>query len=392
MTTQSPKKVLVCQRGARHRYAIPRLFEESGMLSALYTDSSAYSPLGRIAGLLGRVGIGPDKLRALASRVPGGIPASKIYSTDQLLFSWSRSDLLERELSARFKHWGLQDSDVVYSMYGEEFEFVEWACGQGKKLIVDIFIHPSTDRIMAVEHERVFGTSDYDRTFADNLDRHSRRLFELADIILCPSEWVREGVLELAPEAEPNVRTVPYGSSLNVEKTINEQPEPGRILFAGRDPFRKGLHHLAAAAHMMKNSGQNITVWAAGVSEKEIGWMELQGIKCLGMLPTDAMKREFRAADVFVLPSLSEGQAGVVLEAMACGCPVIATRESGIDFMPGCGITVPPCNPDALAHSIGRVVSDRGLRQQLAHGALRQAKQFSMQAWKERLVDVVESL
>lgn len=386
-------QVLVCQHGARHRYAIPRLFEEAGMLAGLYTDSSALSSLGRIAGFLSRYGRQPEKLRALASRIPEGIPESKVFSSDRLMLPSLNRERYSKDLSGRFRQWGLQGADVLYSMYGEEIEFVEWACGQGKKLIVDIFIHPSTDRILAVEHERVFGCSGFDLSMAGRLDIHSKRLFGLADIILCPSTWVKQGVVELSPESEGKIRIVPYGSSLEPVEAVNENPEVGRLLFAGRDPFRKGLHHLADAVHQVKRDGLNVRIRAAGIDSEEINWMDHhREVECLGFLPTVDMRGEFRESDVFVLPSLSEGQAGVLLEAMACGCPVIATRESGVDVLPSSGVMVPAGDPQALSQAITDVVSDRRLRRKLAEGALRQASEFSMNAWKERLVDVVENV
>ena len=167
----------------------------------------------------------------------------------------------------------------------------------------------------------------------------------------------------------------------------------GRILFAGREALRKGLHYLAEAASLLRARGCVLDVRVAGVSARELDWMEHRDeLNCLGTLPMDSMRDEFRQADVFVLPSLAEGQAGVILEAMACGCPVIATRESGVDFEPGCGITVPSRNAEALAQAIMTVIGDRDCRNQLARGALRQAESFSMEKWKERLVEVVQEV
>lgn len=79
---QKPQ-VLVCQRGARSRSVISRMLEESGMLAALYTNSAVYSLPGRAACYLDRFSIGSPRFRALLSRRPEGIPASKIYSYDQ---------------------------------------------------------------------------------------------------------------------------------------------------------------------------------------------------------------------------------------------------------------------------------------------------------------------
>lgn len=381
--------VLVTQRGARHRYAIPRMFQEAGMLAALYTDSTAYSTAGRVARKLFSMGGKPSSLGALASRVPEGIPPKKVYSSDRPLVSSLLKGMPSPDLDTTYEQWGLRGAEVVYSMYGEDFGFLEWAKAQGAKIVVDVFVHPETNRIVAEETDRCLGTGMRDPSAAEREDLHSRRTFELADILLCPSSWVAGGVREFSPESAGKIRIVPYGSSLNVRDSINMEPEAGRLLFAGREPLRKGLHHLAAAASLVRQSGTQLDVRAAGVAVEDIGWIGHKAeINCLGTLPMGQMHREFEQADVFVFPSLSEGQAGVVLEAMACGCPVIATRESGVDFLPESGVTVPVGNPEALAEAIRDVVGNRNKRMQLARGALHQAASFSMEAWKNRLIEV----
>ncbi len=377
-------KVLVCQRGARHRYAIPRLFEEANMLTALYTDSCAYSRLGRIAKGLDKLGIRHASTRALASRIPREVPPQKIFSSDR---EWGPS-LSKQGIDADYRRWGLQGANVVYSMYGEDLKFLAWAKTQGAKIVVDVFVHPATNRIVSAEESSIHGTAISDSIEREN--EHSRQAFELADLLLCPSTWVAEGVGEFTPEYRNKIRIIPYGSSLNVKESINSTPEVGRILFAGREPLRKGLHYLAYAAKRVREAGFKLDVRAAGVNQSEINWMPNgTEINCLGTLPMDQMHAEFNQADVFVLPSLSEGQAGVVLEAMASGCPVMATRESGIDFEDECGITIPVRDAATLAATLIELLGNRKQRNILAKGALRQAEDFSMKSWKDRLVEVV---
>ena len=380
-------QVIVSQHGARHRYAVPFLLDRAGVLAALYTDSCRYSTLGRIAAFMVRCGIRLHGVTALASRVPKNINRRKVFSSDRpiCMKALGRSG----DLSRQFKSLGLREAGLVYSMYGEELGFLQWAKAQGARIIVDVFVHPGTNRIVAEEKARILGTGDLSNI--EREDEHSIRAFAVADILLCPSKWVAEGVRQFAPEFASKARVVPYGSSLKVNDSINETPRFGRVLFVGREPLRKGLHHLAEAAYLLRQAGLNIEVFAAGVDEGMISWMEHRGeIRCLGKVPMDQMRREYEQADLFVLPSLSEGQAGVILEAMACGCPVIATRESGVDFEPGCGVTVPVADPDALAQAIIEMVGNRDRRNDFARGALRQATMFSLEAWQQRLVQVVE--
>jgi len=391
--SKNQPQVLVCQHGARHRYAVPRLFEEMGMLAGLYTDSTSHSLAGRIAQSLQRIGFKPSRLSALSARVPVGVPKQKIYSSDRPLHASVLMGAVSPELDDLFIRQGLNGAKVVYSMCGEDFGFLRWAKEQGAKLVIDIFVHPATLRLVQEESQRYRGMPSSDSSWVVAVENHFRRSFELADVILCPSNWVAEGVREYSPDSAGKIRIVPYGSSLNIRPSINERPKVGTVLFAGRDPLRKGLHHLAEAAYLVRERGLEIDVRVAGISAEEIGWMEHKDqLNCLGTLPMNRMHHEFEGADMFALPSLSEGQAGVLLEAMACGCPAIATRESGMDFEPGCGLIVPSGNPEALADAIESVVKDREKRTQLARGALPQAADFSMDAWKSRLKKTVEEL
>lgn len=90
--------------------------------------------------------------------------------------------------------------------------------------------------------------------------------------------------------------------------------------------------------------------------------------------------------DLFVLPSLAEGTSNTILEAMACGLPVVATRVGGTPELVDEGKTgflVPPADPASLAHAIGRYLNDEALLK--AHGEAgrrRVLAQFS----KEKMV------
>ncbi len=386
---QETPQVLVCQNGARRRYVIPRMLEEEGMLAGLYTDASSYSPMGRLAKLLLKCGLKHPPLGAIAARRPQGIPRRKIFTCDKgNILSMVRGHPAV-DLSDTYIRWGLQKADVVYSMYGESLGFLRWARKQGARVIVDVFVHPSTNRIIAEEEKRFLGKAP-DWEWIEVLDQHSRAVFETADALVCPSEWVAEGVREFMPECAERIHISPYGSSLSLCSSINT-PEPGRILFAGRAPLRKGLHYLAEAAAMLRERGLEFELRAAGVERSDIEWMEHKDqVTCLGTVPMEEMKGEYALADVFVLPSLSEGQAGVLLEAMANGCPVVATRESGVDLNPDAGIRVPSGNPKALADALAKMLTDRRCRTQAAEGALKQAEMFTMESYKSRLTQLVD--
>ena len=105
------------------------------------------------------------------------------------------------------------------------------------------------------------------------------------------------------------------------------------------------------------------------------------------------MAEEYARADVFVLPSLSEGMALAHLEAMAAGVPVIATPNCGSVVRDGVdGFIVPVRDREMLAARIEEIVSDRQLRERMSINARQRAQEFSIERYGERLLAVLAPL
>ena len=113
----------------------------------------------------------------------------------------------------------------------------------------------------------------------------------------------------------------------------------------------------------------------------------MRHLNFLGRVPREEMREEFLKADVFVLPTLAEGCASVVHEAVMAGCPVITTRASGTMVEDGRGgVIVPERDTDALAEAIQSIVQDRSKRDELAASCDDLAKAFTEDSWSERLM------
>ncbi|WP_372845875.1 glycosyltransferase family 4 protein [Pontiella sp.] len=396
-------RVLVCQHGARHRYAIPRMLEAAGVLAAFYTDSSRASLMGKCIAILGAAGV--PQLEKFSGRDIQGVPQKKVFSSDcsrypelcQRLMKSGKTGIQlymqrHRYLSATMRKWGLRGANVVYSMYYENLDFIQWAKQQGAQSAVDVYVSPLTDEIMEKE-SRAFvdwggGPGQEERRIKKKLWKQTA---ELADVLICPSEWVAEGVRAATPWAASKIRVVPYGCSIDYQGQVNK-PVVGRVLFAGRDPLRKGLHYLAQAASSLKTSIENLDVRVAGrLPENVVEDPICKDLNFIGQLDGNRMKEEFLSADVFVLPALSEGFAGVVAEAIGAGCPVVVTKETGSPVVNEReGLVIPSRNTDALAKAITRLVLDRDFRDQCSGNCLEQVPFYSENRWAERLLDVLQ--
>jgi glycosyltransferase involved in cell wall biosynthesis len=387
-------RVLVCQHGARRRYAVPRIIDQLGYLTALYTDTSSNSWLGLLAlGIQNQFGIAyfynKIRNRDLRWADPGKIRSSDYLLMKRILCIQGRPP----SMSLAMKCWGTQNANLVYSMYGNDIDFLQYVKKKGLLILVDIFSSPLTHDIVNLEKKRLFGSIDAKEEKRRHfLNNYSKRVIELADILLVPSQWVYEGVVSICKEAESKLRIVPYGSSLKKSTSINLNPKQ-YILFVGRDVIRKGLVYLAEAAKWMHKQYPDWEVRVAGIHKEEcISLPNHQYLKFLGKVPMDEMKNVFQNAYALVLPSLSEGQAGSVLEAMAMGCPLIITRECGVDPELDCGEIVISRDSKSLFEGIARMIENPNRRMSCATNCLQEASQYTTYSWTERIKNLLEEI
>lgn len=154
---------------------------------------------------------------------------------------------------------------------------------------------------------------------------------------------------------------------------------------------RKGLPHLFEA--MARLPGVRLTVAGDGPEEQRLQTLAQQlnlaeRVRFLGYVPNERLRQEYQAADVFVLPTLSEALGSVVLEAMSCGLPVVATTVGGIPelIQEGVnGLLVPPGDAGALAYAIAQLAANPLRRQSMKNANVaRIAKHFTWCANAER--------
>lgn len=376
---------MVVQPGARHNFALARFLAQHDMLQRLYTDFA----LGTGHPLRGFEGLPlPAQIKAkLKRRTTDALPASMIRSGLGVRLPGLGSRTFRRP-SER----DVTNSDGFYLQYFTGGSDIR-ARAPRKPIISDVFIVPGAYR--AVDRE-VANFPDWGEVptapeLARSYDTHSCAMFEQSDILFCPSQAVIDDVAVYGAKYAEKCRLVPYGASLH---SADGTPEPGRVLFCGSLHLRKGVQYIKAAAEMLRESHPHIRfIFAGGASATMRAKLTAPNIQLLGHLGKPELLREFGRADLFLFPSLAEGAAGTVLEAMASGLPIVATREGGVDFTNGTsGIVLPPRNAEAIAEAVVKIVEDRDLRASLSAGAMREAKVYSMAAWEARFIAAVRDV
>ena len=175
---------------------------------------------------------------------------------------------------------------------------------------------------------------------------------------------------------------------------------PVRFVFSGRLVDWKGVQFLLDALSIVgQQTAATLDVLGSGpmraVLERQVAAAGLgEVVTFRGWMPQQQCATELAAADVFVLPSLYECGGAVVLEAMACGLPVIATNWGGpADYLDAsCGILVDPGEPLTFAKSLAEAMlllaNDPARRERMgAAGRQKAVQQFD---WKRKIDQMVE--
>ena len=400
-------RVIVSQTGSRRRYLIPQILEDNGLLECLYTDSYNDSCIGKIFSLLKRIGYENTNTNRLLNRRTD-LPKNKVYANDflQVRILWNRllrsPSLVFKQLrfegsSRRFIRRGCRNATILYNMFIENFDFALYAKKQGLSIICDVYENPyifkelSQDLVEIPEYECISYKSK------ELLESHELRMcyldrmLEIADAYLIPSSFVAES-LKRSPSFRINkAHIIPYSSSIN-NKELSNTPQIGRIIWIGNDAVRKGLVYCERAAAVLMKDYPFLDFRIIGSVETEISQSHaFSHLNFIGHLNKDELANEFKMADIFVFPTLSEGFAGSLLEAASYGVPIITTHASGFeeDFP---GVFIETRNTQAIIDAVSLLLEDRDKREAISQAVFEYSQSIRKDVFASRLVELINCL
>lgn len=221
---------------------------------------------------------------------------------------------------------------------------------------------------------------------SEKLERKDAEL-ELADHIVVPSQFVQS---TLPTQWSAKTSVVEYGCYPPAEEVRWEgsQTGPLRVLFCGGLGQRKGISYLFEAA---KRMGRRIelTVIGSEIAPCPAVRRSLNGVRWLRSLTRAEVLEQMRRHDVFVFPTLFEGRALVVLEAISQGLPVITTVHSGAAdaVVEGrSGFIVPIRSSDAIVESLEKLDADRNLLHYMKDQAQAIASTITWSSYRRKLI------
>ena len=398
--------VIVGQLGARMHYAVPRILAKVGRLHRLYTDIYATPGVRR---LLNSPGLkrAPGALRRLAGRVPDGVPEERIVVFPAFALQSAVTRLRMRGDVAVTRHalWaGQRFSELVarhnldgasglYAFAGDGLEQMAAARQAGLWTAVEQINAPREvlDALVAREQSRFPGwqAPSIENRLAARFAARERAEWDIADIIICPSEFVRRGVESCGGPVNKCV-VVPYGvdGRFAIDRG-GRLPGPLRVLTVGEVGLRKGSPYVGAAAERMTGRAVFRMVGTIGVGD-EVKHKLGRTLELTGPVPRSDIGAHYAWADVFLLPSVCEGSATVVYEALAAGLPVIVTDNTGSVARDGRdGFVVPLGALDAIVEALDLLAASPDRLRSMSASARDRATQFGLEQYGARLLSVL---
>jgi glycosyltransferase involved in cell wall biosynthesis len=356
---------LCCQLGAREHYVVPRALQQSGLLRELITDlwirpgsvlRSLRSGLaGRFHPALSSARVSASNASALTFALQSHLTRSSGWKLINKQNDWFQRfvvDQLARDHSA--PHLTI----FAYSYAAERIFTLARERGW-RAVLGQIDPGPIEEDIIA--QQTPGGDSSWQPAPREYWKRW-RRECQLAETIVVNSAWSRRALLT-AGVREEKIRVIPLAFEPPTEANgfTRKYPNaftserPLRVLFLGQINLRKGAIQLFNAVKRM--AGEPVEFWFVGPMQVDVPHELKNKIKWFGVAPRNDVARYYRDADVFILPTFSDGFGLTQLEAQSWKLPVIATPYCGDVVTHGVnGMILETVSAETIAESLHQLL------------------------------------
>jgi glycosyltransferase involved in cell wall biosynthesis len=224
------------------------------------------------------------------------------------------------------------------------------------------------------------------------LERKTREL-ELADVVVGPGSFVMDSLPTWA-RSKPTIMA-PFGSPRGVatlDTRTNSAQRPLRVLFVGALGQRKGLGDLFAAVRLLNRPDLELVLLGTPLASMDFYRQELPSFTYEASRPHEQVLALMRSCDVFCLPSIVEGRALVMQEAMSQGLPLLITPNTGGDDLieeGRTGFLVPIRSPHALAEKLTWFLDNRAAIPEMGRLAQQHAARYTWEGYGARVFDIL---
>lgn len=234
-------------------------------------------------------------------------------------------------------------------------------------------------------------------------------VYRKVDAVICPTKFAENMLRRYDKDIKIFVisngvdlsRFRPMGSSRFMEKYSLPKSNK-RLLYVGRLHNEKSVRTLIEAMPHILSRHKNTDLCIVGTGHlrealeakaKELGVES--NVKFLGRIPDEELAMAYNSCDIFVLPSIAELEGMVVLEAMACGKPIIISdskASAASDFVRNNGFIFRLQNPEDLAEKALIILKDEKLMKKMGAQSLKQAREYDIEKSADKLEKVYESV
>lgn len=189
------------------------------------------------------------------------------------------------------------------------------------------------------------------------------------------------------------------GINLNRFRSRKIEKDKKVVLFVGRLTHQKGVEYFVEASQIVKKELKVKFIAVTNSPLKKVkeyvNLLRKNEIELYEKVPSDEIVKLYQKADVLILPSLSEAFGLVLLEAMACGTPVVASNVGGIPNVVKDGIVgflIPPKDSQAIAKKTLMILKNEEIREKMRINCLEWVKNFSWEKIAEKYIEIYRKI
>ena len=282
--------------------------------------------------------------------------------------------------------------------FGYDTGFLEaaaWAKDQGAATVVCQMDPSQVEVEMVREEERRWpGWAKAPLLVPEEYTAWRKAEWALADVVMVNSKWSLDALVKLGVPAE-KIAVVPlaYESEEIDEEPVRRADGPLRVLYLGQVNLRKGIQYLLEAARQLDKKMFRFDVAGPISIADERVVTAPPNVKFHGAVTRDRVREFYREADVFVLPTISDGFAITQIEAMAHGLPVVTTPNCGEVVRDGIdGFVVPARDAAALAKALETLADDPERLEAMREAARENVTRFGLDALDQNLRAIEQRL
>ncbi len=398
-------KVLLAHPGTQHSFHLARELDRQGSLAAFYTGI-AFRPdgviarLGRALSTPHRKGIGnrilPDGFSAAIQRRPIGELRALWQlrrGMDEQTVLHRRNESFQRSISDE----AIAETNAVIGVDTAGWILADRCRNLGRPFLLDQSIgHPDAKQAMHNEMRSAFPewTEDSEQRRLEVRDAEIKEQTD-ATAIVTASSFAKQTLVENGVPAE-KIHVIPYGvDTARFSLNRSTVPRPFRFVFVGLLTARKGIPLLLQTWSRLAASGAEL--WLIGPASDTARTLipRLNGLRQFGSVSQPEVSRLLSECDIFVFPSFFEGFGLVLLEAMACGLPVITTTATaGPDIVKEGedGWVIHPGDLDGLVNAMQRCLDHRDRVSKMGLSARKTAERFTWGAYGDRWVETLRNV